>query len=92
MTSCCSRFGDAAEQQFNKKKASQELARYRQKGPGPTTRLLEDGVTESGALNALNGLLLDVGSAAGAVQERRALGRLAAQRLVIDPFDLLPTL
>lgn len=67
MTSCCSPFTDAAEQQFNEKRVSQELARYRQNGPELTTRLLEDGVTKSGALNALNGLLLDVGSGIGSL-------------------------
>lgn len=64
MTSCCSTFGAAAEQQFNRKKVAQELAQYRQKGPGPTTRLLLDGIAKSGALN---GLLLDVGSGIGAL-------------------------
>lgn len=43
MTCCCSDFGGAAEQQFTQKKAAQELAHYRRKGPGPTTRLLENG-------------------------------------------------
>jgi hypothetical protein len=38
MTCCCSNFGGAAEQQFTQKKAAQEPARYRRKGPGPTTR------------------------------------------------------
>lgn len=62
--SCCSAFGDQAEQQFNTKKAGQELARYRQKGLATTTRLLREGLAKSGALS---GLLLDVGSGIGSL-------------------------
>jgi hypothetical protein len=52
----------AANQQFNRKKVEQELKRYRKKGPGPTTRLLLDGISPSGALA---GTVLDVGSGSG---------------------------
>ena len=41
MSACCSAFECAADQQFNEKKATEELKRYRTKGPGPTTRLLQ---------------------------------------------------
>jgi magnesium-protoporphyrin O-methyltransferase len=41
---------------------TQELKRYREKGPGPTTRLLVEGITRSGALG---GTVLDVGSGIG---------------------------
>ena len=59
---CCSPFESAANQQFNQKKVAQELKRYREKGPGPTTRMLADGIAQSGALS---GTVLDVGSGVG---------------------------
>ena len=59
MAACCSTFEDAAEQQFNARKAAKELERYRTKGPGPTTRLLQEGIVQSGAIG---GTLLDIGS------------------------------
>src|SRR5687767_7425413 len=64
MSRCCSTFGHAAEQQFNEKKAAEELKRYRDTGPGQTTRLLAEGITRSGALS---GSVLDVGSGIGAL-------------------------
>ena len=48
---CCSPFECAANQQFNQKKVAQELRRYRQKGPGPTTRLLVDGIVQSAPIS-----------------------------------------
>ena len=63
MPGCCSSsFESAANQQFNQKKVAQELKRYREKGPGPTTRMLADGIAQSGALS---GTVLDVGSGVG---------------------------
>ena len=64
MTSCCSTFGETAEQHFNRKLVAEELARYRRKGPGPTTRLLRDGLVDA---DVLDGLMLDVGSGVGAM-------------------------
>jgi len=64
MPACCSTFERAAEQQFNPKKAAAELERYRKKGPGPTTRLLQHGIAQSGVTG---GTLLDVGSGVGAL-------------------------
>jgi len=64
MLSCCSSFECAADQQFNRHKVAQELKRYRQKGPGPTTRMLVEGIAQSGALS---GSVLDVGSGIGAL-------------------------
>jgi len=64
MPGCCSTFERAAEQQFNERKAAGELKRYRTKGPGPTTRLLQEGIARTGALN---GTLLDVGSGIGSL-------------------------
>ena len=56
MPACCSTFERAADQQFNEKNAIAELKRYRAKGPGSTTRLLQDGIARAGVLN---GTLLD---------------------------------
>jgi SAM-dependent methyltransferase len=64
MPSCCSSFECAADQQFNQHMVAQELKRYRQKGPGPTTRMLVEGIAQSGALS---GSVLDVGSGIGAL-------------------------
>jgi tRNA1(Val) A37 N6-methylase TrmN6 len=64
MAACCSAFECAADQQFNEKKATEELKRYRTKGPGPTTRLLQQSLEHSGTLS---GTLLDIGSGIGAL-------------------------
>ena len=64
MSSCCSRFECAADRQFNEKKASEELQRYRSKGPGSTTRLLEEALAHAGRLS---GTLLDIGSGVGSL-------------------------
>ena len=58
MPACCSTFERAADQQFTEKHAIAELKRYRTKGPGPTTRLLQDGIARAGVLT---GTLLDIG-------------------------------
>jgi SAM-dependent methyltransferase len=62
MSACWSAFECTADQQFNEKKATEELKRYRTKGPGPTTRLLQEGVAHAGTLR---GTLLDIGSGIG---------------------------
>jgi magnesium-protoporphyrin O-methyltransferase len=62
--SCCLNFGDAAEHHFTEQIASSDLAGYRAKGPGPTTRLLVDVLSKAGQLE---GLLLDVGTGIGAL-------------------------
>lgn len=77
---CCSPFESATNQQFNQKKVAQELKRYRQKGPGPTTRLLIDGVEESGELA---GTVLDVGSGIGALT-LALLDRGATSAVAVD--------
>jgi SAM-dependent methyltransferase len=64
MSACCSAFECAADQQFNEKKATEELKRYRTKGPGPTTRLLQQGLAHAGTLS---GTLLDVGCGIGSL-------------------------
>ena len=62
MSACCSAFECAADQHFNERKATEELKRYRTKGPGPTTRLLQEGLEQAGTLS---GPLLDIGSGIG---------------------------
>jgi magnesium-protoporphyrin O-methyltransferase len=83
MPGCCSHFECSASQQFNQKKVTQELKRYREKGSGPTTRLLIEGITKSGALG---GTVLDVGSGIGgltlALLERGASSAVAVDASV----------
>ena len=64
VTSCCSAFDEAVDRQFSEKRAAEELARYRQNGPGPTTRLLLEGLAISGGVN---GTLLDIGAGVGSL-------------------------
>jgi predicted RNA methylase len=64
MSACCSTFECAADQQFNERKATAELKRYRSKGPGPTTRLLQESLAATGILK---GTLLDIGSGIGSL-------------------------
>src|SRR5262245_48137434 len=64
MSACCSAFECAADQQFNEKKAAEELKRYRTKGPRPTTRLLQEGLAHAGTPS---GTLLDIGSGIGSL-------------------------
>jgi SAM-dependent methyltransferase len=77
--SCCP-FSNAAEQQFTQQKAAAEMSRYRQKGPGPTTRLLRDGLAEAGLLE---GTLLDVGGGVG-VLSFELLDRGVTRAVVVD--------
>jgi SAM-dependent methyltransferase len=64
MPSCCSTFGDVADEHFTQQRAARDLARYRRKGPGSTTRLMVEGITAAGGSR---GLLLDVGSGVGSL-------------------------
>ena len=64
MSACCSAFERAADQQFDEKKAAAELKRFHTKGPGPTTRLLQESIEHSGMRN---GTLLDIGSGIGSL-------------------------
>jgi hypothetical protein len=59
VSSCCSSFECEAGQQFNTEKVARELKRYRAKGPGPTTRLLVDGIVAAGESR---GDVLDIGA------------------------------
>ena len=64
MAACCSTFEREADQQFNEKTVAEELKRYRTHGLGPTTRLLQEGIAQAGALT---GTLLDIGSGVGSL-------------------------
>jgi hypothetical protein len=59
--SCCA-FGNTADGHFNADKVAKELAQYRRKGPGPTTRRLRDGLVSAGLRE---GTLLDIGGGLG---------------------------
>lgn len=64
MTGCGCGFSAAAEQQFDRRRAARDTARYRKKGPDPTTRLLRSALAEQGRVG---GSLLDVGCGIGAL-------------------------
>jgi tRNA1(Val) A37 N6-methylase TrmN6 len=64
MAACCAPFERLADQHFNRKKAAAELKHYREKGPGPTTCLLEEAIVQAGAVE---GTLLDIGSGIGSL-------------------------
>jgi magnesium-protoporphyrin O-methyltransferase len=61
---CCCDFTNTVDYEFTSTKARHELERYRRKGPGPTTRLLINGILQAGVSN---GTLLDVGAGVGAL-------------------------
>lgn len=77
---CCSPFEKSADQNFNQKKVTQELKRYREKGPGQTTRLLVDGIAQAGILG---GTVLDIGSGVGALT-LALLERGASNAIAVD--------
>lgn len=62
MSCSCADVSGAAERQFGEKRATKDLAQYRTKGPGSTTRLLLAGLATAGPLH---GRLLDIGSGVG---------------------------
>jgi magnesium-protoporphyrin O-methyltransferase len=64
MQCSCGDYGAAAQRQFTEQIASDDLERYRKKGPGPTTRLLRDGLMQAGPVG---GVLLDIGTGVGAL-------------------------
>jgi 2-polyprenyl-3-methyl-5-hydroxy-6-metoxy-1,4-benzoquinol methylase len=71
---------DRLRTQFTLQKAAGEMKRYREKGPGPTTRLLRDGLVDAGLLE---GTLLDVGGGVGALSFD-LLDRGVARAVVVD--------
>jgi tRNA1(Val) A37 N6-methylase TrmN6 len=60
---CCA-FDRTVDEQFTREKARQELAQYRKKGVGPTTRRLIDGLERAGLVR---GTLLDIGAGVGSL-------------------------
>jgi magnesium-protoporphyrin O-methyltransferase len=64
MSGCCSEFSNVAGRQFDANKVADEIADYRKNGPGPTTRLLRDGLVQAGLVD---GVLLDIGAGFGAL-------------------------
>jgi SAM-dependent methyltransferase len=62
VSGCCTTYAAVASAHFDEKIARRELASYRKRGPGSTTRLLRDLLLETGAVS---GVLLDVGSGVG---------------------------
>ena len=64
MTTCCSGPCAAIEKKFDEAMARRELAKYLKNGPGPTTKLLRDGVMAAGVTVET---LLDVGTGIGAL-------------------------
>jgi SAM-dependent methyltransferase len=64
VSSCCGDYTAAADEQFNRQRAAQDLEGYRLKGPGITTRLLCEALADAGPID---GLLVDVGAGVGAL-------------------------
>lgn len=77
---CCGAFSAAVDGQFTPKKALSELDRYRKEGPGVTTRLLRDGLTDAGLAA---GTILDVGAGIGALT-LELLARGATSAVAVD--------
>jgi 2-polyprenyl-3-methyl-5-hydroxy-6-metoxy-1,4-benzoquinol methylase len=80
MSCSCYGFSDTAEKHFTSEDAAAEIARYRKKGPGPTTRLLMDGLARGGPIN---GSVLDVGAGVGALSFE-LLDRGAERVTIVD--------
>ena len=62
MAACCSRVPAALEERFGARLAQRDLRDYRRKGPGPTTKLLRDGLAAAGGPGEG---LLDIGAGIG---------------------------
>lgn len=60
----CGDYSAAAQRRFTETIAAGDLKSYRAKGPGPTTRLLRDGVMQAGQVH---GVVLDIGAGIGAL-------------------------
>ncbi len=82
--SCCSTYADSADGHFTKQRATRDLTQYQQHGPGPTTRLLRDAITQAvGRAGVANGLLMDIGSGVGSLTFE-LLDRGMAHAIAID--------
>src|SRR5262249_51607764 len=62
MPSCCQAFASTASNHFDGKLVARKLKHYREHGPGPTTRLLADGIAKA---EPLGKSVLDVGAGFG---------------------------
>src|SRR5258708_31519385 len=80
MSSNCCSFGAVAGHNFNAKRAAGDLARYRARGPNPTSLMLLDGLTKAGQLR---GSLLDVGAGVGALTFE-LLGRGMSRATIVE--------
>ncbi len=78
--SCCSTYAATAEGNFTDQRARRDLTQYQQQGPGPTTRLLRDGIAQAGVAN---GVLLDIGSGVGPLTFE-LLDRGISQAIAVD--------
>src|SRR6188474_3879254 len=76
---CCA-FDESVDDQFTRAKAQDELRRYRERGPFPTTRLLLDGL---GSAGLLEGTILDIGAGIGALTFE-ALDRGCNRAIIVD--------
>ncbi len=80
MSGCCSPFSEIAGRQFDAQKVASEVADYRKSGPGPTTRLLRDGLVQAGLVH---GVLLDIGAGLGALTFE-LINRGSTQAIAVD--------
>jgi SAM-dependent methyltransferase len=68
---CCSGVCEAAGRQFGEKRAAEDLARYRAKGPGKTARMLLAGIEAASAHrlphDTPSAAVLDIGTGVGAI-------------------------
>jgi ribosomal protein L11 methylase PrmA len=62
MACACCAFGNTADEHFNADKVAKELAQYRRKGPGPTTRRLRDALVSA---DLRDETVLDIGGGLG---------------------------
>ena len=80
MPGCCSPYHGAAERQFDETKVAQEVKKYQDHGLGPTTRLLEEEIAQSGVSI---GTVLDIGSGIGTLA-LALLDRGATSAVTVD--------
>ena len=80
MPGCCSPYHRAAERQFDETKVAQEVKKYQDHGLGPTTRLLEEEIAQSGVSI---GTVLDIGSGIGTLA-LALLDRGATSAVTVD--------
>jgi magnesium-protoporphyrin O-methyltransferase len=83
LAACCSSFTCAAGAQFDAARADADLARYRKRGPDPTTRLLTNAVRT--AVNELP-TLLDIGAGIG-ILTHELVDAAAASATIVEASD-----